>query len=82
MPQEFRRQGRQAPLTCTGSSDGDAPLMILISPHSRASGIFLEEFGTTKYWDAVGKALLARERNRITGAKRAAKAELHTHQLR
>jgi hypothetical protein len=56
--------------------------MILISPHSRASGIFLEEFGTTKYWDAVGKALLARERKRITGAKRAAKAELHTHQLR
>jgi hypothetical protein len=87
MPQEQyggHEGGQQQPLTCQGpeSNGGDESITIRISNATYASGIFVEEYGTPKYWDAVAKAVLHRERARITTAKECAEAALKTHLLR
>jgi len=87
MPQEQyggHKGGQQQPLTCQGpeSNGGDESITIRISNATYASGIFLEEHGTPKYWDAVARAVHHRERERIKAAKKRAEAALKTHLLR
>lgn len=80
MPQEYDRQAREQQPLARGC--GDVSLSIRILRDTYASDIFKNSYGIREYWQAVGRALLYRERNRMSSAMDLAKAALNTHQLR